>query len=160
VLRETEFTPLMAPLKRIYVTGMTREEAAAHVVKELKAPEEAQPRDLWRRGLPLPEIFDALYRPNPNFTGRFEALESLQRSLRAGTNAAITAVAGMGGVGKTTLAAEYCHRFGGRYGGVWWVQAEQEPVMLGDLQALGQRLGVVEGENAETDDLSTIEVRP
>jgi TIR domain/NB-ARC domain len=151
LLRETTFTRLMAMISCIDVTGLTPEEAAARVVQQLKVPDEAEQRDRWRTGLPLPKIFHAAYRPNPNFTGRFEALESLQRSLRAGTNAAITAVAGMGGVGKTTLAAEYCHRFGGRYGGVWWIRAEQESVMLSDLQTLGQRLGVVSGENIESD---------
>jgi hypothetical protein len=151
VLRDTTFTPLMAPLKRIDVRGMTREQAAAHVVAELKTPRETEQRNLWRVGLPLPKIFNAVYRPNPNFTGRFEALDSLQQSLRHGTNAAITAIAGMGGIGKTTLAAEYCHRFGGRYAGVWWIRAEQESVMLADLQALGQRLAVVVGQNVEVD---------
>jgi hypothetical protein len=156
VLRETTLTPTIAIISRIEVTGMTPDEAAKHIVERLKKPDEAKARDLWRGGLPLPKIFNALYRPNPNFTGRFEAMESLQQSLRAG-NAAVTAVAGMGGVGKTTLAAEYCHRFCGRYGGVWWIRAEQEPVMLGDLQALGQWLGVASGANTEADARTTLD---
>jgi tetratricopeptide (TPR) repeat protein len=150
LLRETTFTPLMALLRRIDVTGMTRDDAAAHIVERLKAPLETKQRSYWRIGLPLPKVFNVLYRPNPNFTGRFDAIESLHKSLRQG-NAAITAVAGMGGVGKTTLAAEYCHRFGGRYGGVWWVRAEQEPVMLADLAALGLRLGIAATGNIEAD---------
>ena len=156
VLRETPITPLIAMISRIEVKGTTPDEAAALVVKRLKTPKEVEERDHARAGLPLPKTFNAAYRPNPNFTGRFEAMESLQKALRGG-NAAVTAVAGMGGVGKTTLAAEYCHRFGGRYGGVWWVRAEQEPVMLADLQALGQRLGVVEGKNTETDARATLD---
>jgi tetratricopeptide (TPR) repeat protein len=151
LLRETTFTPLMAMISRIEVLGMTPDEAAAHVLQRLKRPEEAEPRDVWRRGLPLPKIFNVGYRPNPNFTGRFEALESLQHSLRTGSNAAITAVAGMGGIGKTTLAAEYCHRFGGRYAGVWWVRAEQEPVMLTDLAALGEKFDIASSGNVEKD---------
>jgi tetratricopeptide (TPR) repeat protein len=158
VLRETEFSPLIAPFKRISVVGMTWEEAGAHLVKELKQAAESGPRDIWRKGLPLPKIFNAAYRPNPNFTGRFDALESLHRSLRAGSNAAITAVAGLGGIGKTTLAAEFCHRFGGRFGGVWWIRAGQEPVMLADLQALGLRFtGVASGQNVEADARATLD---
>jgi tetratricopeptide (TPR) repeat protein len=149
VLRETTFTPLMAMLSRIEVKGLTPAEAAARVVKRLKATDETESRDRWRAGLPLPKIFNVLYRPNPNFTGRFEALITLHQSLLARTHAAITAFAGMGGIGKTTLAAEYCHRFGGLYGGVWWIRAEQEPVMLADLQALGEKLGIPSDGNIE-----------
>ncbi len=149
VLRETTFTPLMAMLSRIDVKGLTPAEAAARVVKRLKAREETESRDRWRAGLPLPKIFNVLYRPNPNFTGRFEALITLHQSLLARTHAAITAFAGMGGIGKTTLAAEYCHRFGGLYGGLWWIRAEQEPVMLADLQALGEKLGIASDRNIE-----------
>jgi hypothetical protein len=89
-----------------------------------------------QRRSPLPKIFHVLYRPNPNFTGRFDALITLHESLRLKTHAAITAFAGMGGIGKTTLAAEYCHRFGSLYGGVWWIRAEQESVMLADLASV------------------------
>jgi|HubBroStandDraft_4_1064222.scaffolds.fasta_scaffold31543_2 hypothetical protein len=156
LLRETAFTPLIAPLKRIDITAMTRQDAAAHVVNRLKTPLETKERDRSRIGLPLPKVFNVPYRRNPNFTGRLEAMESLQNSLREG-NAAITAVAGLGGVGKTTLAAEYCHRFGGRYGGVWWVRAEQESVMLSDLATLGQRLGLVATGNIEADARAALE---
>jgi hypothetical protein len=149
VLRETTFTPLTAVLSRIDAKGLTPAEAAARVVKRLKAKDETESRDRWRAGLPLPKIFNVLYRPNPNFTGRFEALITLHQSLLARTHAAITAFAGMGGIGKTTLAAEYCHRFGGLYGGVWWIRAEQEPVMLADLQALGEKLGIPSDGNIE-----------
>jgi tetratricopeptide (TPR) repeat protein len=151
VLRDTTFTPLMAMLSRIEVKDLTAAEAAARVVKRLKATDETESRDRWRAGLPLPKTFNVLYRPNPNFTGRFEALITLHQSLLARTHAAITAFAGMGGIGKTTLAAEYCHRFGGLYGGVWWIRAEQEPVMLADLQALGEKLGIASEGNIEAD---------
>ena len=151
LLADTAFTPLMAPIKRIDARGKTPSDAAAFVVAQLNTGEEPSRRDLWRRGMPLPAIFQAAYRPNPNFTGRFEALELLQRLLRAGTNAAITAVAGLGGIGKTTLAAEYCHRFGGLYAGVWWIRAEQELVMLQDIATLGSHLSLQQSGNIEKD---------
>jgi hypothetical protein len=149
LLRDTKFTPLMAMISRIEVVGKTPSEAAAHVVARLRDPKEAEQRDRWRTRQPLPRIFSAAYRPNPNFTGRFEALESLVKSLREGSNVAITAVAGMGGVGKTTLVAEYCHRFGGQYGGVWWIRAEQVSIILSDLRDLGQKLGLDAKQNIE-----------
>jgi len=155
VLRETEFTPLMAMISRIIVTGMTRDEAAAHVVGRLSSPGEAGASDIWRRGQPLPRVFHAEYRQNPHFAGRFETLGQLIKALRAEGGSA--ALVGMGGVGKTTLASEYCHRFGGRYGGVWWVRAEHEPIMLADLQALGLKLGIASVNNAEIDARATLE---
>jgi hypothetical protein len=75
------------------VKDLTPAEAAARVVRRLKAPEEAEPRDRWRAGLPLPEIFNVLYRSNANFAGRFEALFTLHQSLLARTHAAVMAFA-------------------------------------------------------------------
>jgi tetratricopeptide (TPR) repeat protein len=148
-LKPTKFKPLLSVYKRIDAKGMPPAAAAKAVVAALTRPDEIQRREVLRVQ-PLPKVFNVLYRHNPNFTGRFEAMETLQKSLREG-NAAVTAVAGMGGIGKTTLAAEYCHRFGGGYAGVWWVRAEQEPVMLADIAALGQRLGLPETGNIEAD---------
>lgn len=154
-LKSTTFTPLMSVYKRLGVTGKTPVEAAAAVVDVLKKPNEIKQRDLLNSPEPMPAVFNVLYGRNPNFSGRFEAMESLQKSLREG-NAAITALAGMGGVGKTTLAAEYCHRFGARYGGVWWVRAEESSVMLSDLAALGARVGLVASGNIEADARSAL----
>ena len=126
------------------------------VVAALKKAEESEQRKVIQSVERLPKLFNVFFRHNPNFTGRFEAMASLQKSLHEG-NAAITAVAGLGGVGKTTLAAEYCHRFGGLYGGVWWVRAEQEPVMLADLAALGLRLGLTATGNIEADARAALE---
>jgi hypothetical protein len=149
LLRETTFTPLTKTISRIEVAGKTPQEAARTIVARLHEPNETALRDHWRSHQPLPKIFAAAYGPNPNFTGRFEALESLALSLRQQTNAAVTAVAGMGGVGKTTLAAEYCHRFGSHYSGVWWIRAEQDSVLLSDLKDLGQKLDLEEKRNVE-----------
>jgi hypothetical protein len=155
-LKPTEFKPLLSVYERIDAKGLTPMEAAKVVVATLKTPDEEQRRDAIQSAEPLPKIFNVPYPHNPNFTGRLEAMTSLQRSLRDG-NAAVIAVAGMGGVGKTTLAAEYCHRFGGQYGGVWWVRAEQASVMLADIAALGQRLGISATDNIEADAHATLE---
>ena len=48
---------------------------------------------------------------NPGFTGRDNLLAEVRERLLAGDRAVVQALHGMGGVGKTQLAAEYAHRF-------------------------------------------------
>ena len=58
---------------------------------------------------------------NPGFTGRDGLLVAVRERLLAGDRAVVQALQGMGGVGKTQLAAEYAHRFAGTYDLAWWV---------------------------------------
>ena len=81
---------------------------------------------------------------NPAFTGRDEVLARLRQALVAGERAAVQAVQGMGGVGKTQLAAEYGYRFAGAYELCWWVDAEQAALIGEQFAALGSELGCAE----------------
>jgi hypothetical protein len=87
---------------------------------------------------------------NPGFTGRDELLAAVRERLLAGDRAVVQALHGMGGVGKTQLAAEYAHRFAVSYDLAWWVNAEQ-PGLIGDqFAALGAALSCVQpGADAE-----------
>jgi hypothetical protein len=51
---------------------------------------------------------------------------------------------GLGGVGKTQLAAEYAYRHAGDYPIRWWVPAEQPAAIAGRLVALARQLGIPE----------------
>ncbi len=64
---------------------------------------------------------------NRNFTGREDVLTALYDSLQEDDRTALTqtdAIHGLGGIGKTEIAAEYAHRYAGDYDCVWWVAAE------------------------------------
>ena len=90
----------------------------------------------------LPKVWN-LARRNPAFTGRDEMLNRLHDTLCAGNRAAVQALYGMGGVGKTQLALEYAHRFAGEYDLAWWIPAEQ-PELIGEhLAALAVRINLV-----------------
>ena len=58
---------------------------------------------------------------NPNFTGRAAELERLGDNLFSGQLPQVQVISGMGGVGKTELAAEYIHRNIGAYKIIWWI---------------------------------------
>ncbi|WP_144126882.1 FxSxx-COOH system tetratricopeptide repeat protein [Catellatospora sichuanensis] len=92
-----------------------------------------------------PMVFRAPPR-NPRFTGRDDELRRLRARLRDRDDAALlpagtrVAVQGMGGIGKTELAAEYAHRYAAAYDLVWWIDATAD--VTGQLTTLAQHLAV------------------
>jgi len=91
-----------------------------------------------------------------SFTGRAEQLDKLDAILTHNKPAAVTqasvgraAVQGMGGVGKTSLAVEYAHRFRGLYAGVCWCPSETRTGLLSALASLAVPLGAAEAEEAD-----------
>src|ERR1700748_131238 len=78
---------------------------------------------------------------NPGSTGRDDLLDQVRERLLAGDKAVVQALHGMGGVGKTQLAAEYAHRFAGTYDLAWWINAEQGGLIGEQVAALGLALG-------------------
>ena len=81
---------------------------------------------------------------NPGFTGRDGLLAAVRERLLGGDKAVVQALHGMGGVGKTQLAAEYVHRFAGSYDLAWWVNSERAGLMGDQFAALGTALGCVQ----------------
>lgn len=93
----------------------------------------------------LPAIWNVPHRRNPNFTGRENLLDDLRKALTAGHAAAVTqAISGLGGVGKTQLAAEYAYRFASSYDLVWWMRSEQTATLSADFAGLATPLNLPE----------------
>ncbi len=75
-------------------------------------------------------------RPPAHFTGRGLHLERLAAQLLAGEHVAITALQGMGGIGKTALAQKLAEEIKGRFpGGVLWWSLGPRPDVAGALDA-------------------------
>ena len=79
-----------------------------------------------------------------HFLGREGSLAAIETALsRYEGRVAITALHGLRGVGKTTLAAAYAERHRGDYRATWWIRAQTADGVRADLVGLGVRLGWV-----------------
>lgn len=99
----------------------------------------------------LPAVWN-LPRRNPHFTGRQELIDRLRRSLVAGTATALTqtaAIHGLGGVGKSSVAAEYAYRFKDDYDVCWWLRAQEAALLAADCMALARALRLDEADAPE-----------
>ena len=87
---------------------------------------------VWGREIPF---------ENPHFTGRDKELADLRRQLVTASTAVIgqppIPLYGLGGVGKTEIAAEYAHRHREDYALCWWVRCEREALIVNSLLSLG-----------------------
>ena len=124
---------LAAPVRGVFVAAALGQVRAAEVLAAVRGcgPGVAGA---------MPEVWNIPAR-NPGFTGRGDLLAAVREALLAGDRAVVQALYGMGGVGKTQLAAEYAHRFAGTYELAWWVNAEQGGLIGGQVAALGFALG-------------------
>ncbi|WP_322780007.1 TIR domain-containing protein, partial [Frankia sp. Cas4] len=77
-----------------------------------------------------------------HFVGREALLAQLRARLAVVGSVAVTALAGMGGVGKTALVVEYIHRYAELFDRVGWVPAEQPELIGGYLAGLAPVVGL------------------
>jgi len=153
-----EVPALLRPLVFRDIFGVDEEEARQVLLETVHGPRRpdhapvfpgrGSPGSLARLGgagprLPgsVPQFWGDVPARNPGFTGRDGLLVAVRDRLLAGGRAVVQALHGMGGVGKTQLAAEYAHRFAGAYDLVWWINAEQADLIGEQFAALGSELG-------------------
>ncbi|MGA6164422.1 FxSxx-COOH system tetratricopeptide repeat protein [Amycolatopsis magusensis] len=90
-----------------------------------------------------PPIWGNVPPRNPNFTGRGELLGQLAKRLNSGTTAVLpSALHGLGGIGKTQMAAEYIYRHLPDYDLVWWIDAAHTTQIRAGLTQLAAALGL------------------
>ena len=85
---------------------------------------------------------------NPFFTGREEALKRVEQNLAAVGTAALC---GLGGMGKSQVAAQYAYTHRSEYGAVLWANADTSETLTGALAAMASVLGLPESEAREQD---------
>ena len=81
---------------------------------------------------------------NIHFTGRVSELELMRDNLNSQQPPHAQVIVGMGGIGKTELAAEYIHHNRDKYEIIWWIRAEHHDRVRDALVKLAQRLGLRE----------------
>lgn len=88
---------------------------------------------------PPPKLFENVPPRDLNFTGREIQIVELH-NLLMGANRTQVAIHGLGGIGKTSLATEYAHRYFDGYAGVWWAEAERRTLLIGSLAGLAMQI--------------------
>ena len=150
-VRQCKPDGLLAALVYIDLVGLN-EEAAAEALRDGVTEGRRKPKSISfpgtreRKRFPgaLPTRWNVGPR-NPNYLDRDNLLARLHAALSSGTTAALTqAIAGLGGVGKSTLAREYAHVFAGEYDTVWEIRSETSVTLTGDLASLGREVQVAD----------------
>lgn len=80
---------------------------------------------------------------NQHFVGREVEMERLHRSAGLGQFGLLTAVQGVGGMGKTALAIQYAHAYPDFYpGGRWMIGCAGKPSLASAIRSLDSDLGI------------------
>ncbi|MCP3960158.1 MAG: tetratricopeptide repeat protein [bacterium] len=128
-------------------SGRVGEEALRQLVAGIRGVAAEQlrmktPARLWN--VPVPR--------NQFFTGRDTVIENLHEALHDEGQAALgQAISGLGGIGKTQTAVEYCYRYRDEYQAVLWARAETESELVQGLVEIARVLELPE-KNAQEQD--------
>ena len=108
-------------------------EIIASLVRELQSPRKA-----------ATAVNHIPYPGTPNFVGRSDELTIIHEKLHQENNAvAISAVSGMGGIGKTELAVKYAREYINDYpGGICWLNARDANLAAGIIQFVQLQMGL------------------
>ena len=92
--------------------------------------------------------------PNVRFVGRHNEMKLLHDSAGLGKFGVITAIHGMGGLGKTAIAFQYAYAYAAFYpGGRWYIGCAGESKLTSALKKLGSHLEIIFTEEEKKDDI-------
>ncbi len=137
---ETEFND---GIKHLFLSNLPWTLRAGYAAQHLQT----LPTDTIPVPAPLPPAsIPPPFKPNPMFVGREEEMRALAAALKGGKDAVVSPVAaatGLGGIGKTQLAAEFAHRYGQYFlGGVYWFNFEQAETIPAEVARSGGTEGM------------------
>ena len=93
------------------------------------------------KGLPSNSIIP--YQRNSEFVGREHVLLEIAQAFESVTGTFTAIIVGMGGIGKTQLAVEFCYRYGHRFlGGCYWLSFANEQTIEDELVRIGGERGM------------------
>jgi TIR domain/NB-ARC domain len=162
---------MLAPLIYIDLVGLQDEKKACKILLAgvKQEPKQLKPVDFspllfsgrpsttdivqqTRFGAPFPEHWNVPRRHAPYFTGRDGQIEQIFQAFTRQDTAQIPlpqAITGLGGLGKTQVAAEYTYRYREKYPtAVLWVRADTKENLMADFQSLVHLLHLPGQENA------------
>ena len=158
-VRKCEPEGLLGPIIYIDLVGLDEVTARETLITGLKKrakpssspgfPGKKPTREAPRFPGALPPIWNVPHPRNLNFTGRKKLLDDLRALLTAGQMTALSALHGLGGVGKTQLALEYAYRYAPDYDLVWWVRSEDPVALAAEYAGLAVKLGLPEAGLAD-----------
>jgi hypothetical protein len=99
-----------------------------------------------------PPVWGGVPTRNINFTGRENLLSALHAELtRSDATSVVSGVIlGLGGIGKSQVAAEYIYRHANEYDLIWWVPAANPSEIQASLVKLAQRLELPVQQSVDT----------
>jgi tetratricopeptide (TPR) repeat protein len=154
VVKPCKLPTLADHLRRCELFGLPEEAARLRLRAFLDGSAKPERMGFFGQGVAVSNI--TIHVP-AHFMGRDNDLAAVREALaRYEGRVAITALYGLRGVGKTTLAAAYAERHRSDYRATWWIRAQTEPTMRADLVGLGVRLGWVESDAKEEPALATV----
>ena len=143
---EPELPPFLSLLTWVdFRAGVEDGEALRRLIAGIRG---VAPESLEREVASKP--WNVPHQRNQYFTGREDVIEQLYEALHADGAAAIgQAISGLGGIGKTQTAVEYCYRHGEEYQAVLWARAETEAELVQGLVEIARVLDLPEKDAQE-----------